>query len=58
METVAYIARLETPVVLGAIGAVLILKMLTGKNALAGLLQDQVSGAVSPTRIQMLVGVV
>ena len=55
MEQLIPFIRLEVWLTLGGLALVVAYKMLTGPINMRGLLDDKVSGALSPGRVQLLV---
>lgn len=58
MQHLIPIVRLELALILGGLALVVAYKILTGGINMRGLLDDKVSGALSPGRVQLLVSTV
>jgi len=58
MERLAYVARIDILVMLGLLAGVIVFKLLTRRINTGGLLRDQVTGLISPVRIQLLVSTI
>jgi hypothetical protein len=58
MQQLIPIVRLELTLILGLLALVVAYKMLTGAINMRGLLDDKVSGGLSPGRVQLMISTV